>query len=241
MSIIKTFLIFCVRVFFSVYFTVFGKPSINARMKRTLKLYATGDFAEDFQLIRLWDAPLSQLEKYFPRSGVVVDLGSGDGLLANYIAISNPKVRVYGIDINRDRVKEAQKGVRNTTFVTGDILDSKIPKADTIFLVHVLHHLPSKASQLKLLKDIRTKLKPKGKLIIVEINNAPIFKYIFTWLIDTIAVPILFEGGIFNSKIFYRKALEWEKVLSKLKFQTNMTHAHQSMPFSHIILECSMN
>lgn len=207
-------------------------------MAKVLKLYKTGDFSENFQMIRIWDAPFDLIQKYLPKSGVVLDLGCGDGLLANYLAYTYKKLKVYGLDINSDRIRDAQKGIKNASFVAGDITKKSLPKADAILLAHVLHHLKNKKAQRSLLISCKEKLRKEGKLIIAEISERPIHKYLFTWLTDHITVPILFEKKIYNSEVFFRRNQEWLALLKDLGFKCRIVSAHRGKPFSHILLLC---
>ena len=239
MWVIKMIFQMVVRAFFKIYFSFFGHPKINPSMRKTLELYETGDFSQLFQLIRSWDAPYEAIDKLLPKKGTIVDLGCGDGLLANYIGISRTKTEVLGIDINKDRVKDALRGIRNVKFVAGDILKKEIPRADLILIVHVLHHLPSREDQEKVLIDCKNKLKQNGKLVIAEVSERPLLKYLFTWLTDTFTVPILFENRIYNPKVFFRKDEEWRKLFTKLGLKYKVMRASAGKPFSHIIFECS--
>lgn len=238
MKLIKSAFQFIIKSFFTIYFAIVGKPKVNNSMKRTIALYKSGDFSETFQQIRTWDAPYEEIDKLIPTKGIIVDLGCGDGLLANYIAISRPKTKVFGIDVNKDRIKDAKKSVKNASFVLGNVLKKGIPQADVILIIHVLHHLESKNAQEKLLASCKLKLKKNGKLIIAEVSEKPTLKYIFSWLTDHITVPILFEGKIYNPDVFFRSDKEWKILFKRLGFKTQQTLAHAGKPFSHVIFEC---
>jgi SAM-dependent methyltransferase len=233
---LRGLLIFLINTFFSIYFSFFSKPKLNQSLKKTLDLYAKGGFEEKFNFIRLWDAPYKQIEKLIPQKGIVVDLGSGDGLLANYLGVSSTKRKVFGIELNKKRFNQTPKVLRNTEFVNGDILKAKYPEADAILLVHVLHHLNSFKSQEEMIKNIKTKLKKNGKLIIVEIIYTPLHKFILTALVDYFVLPILFEGKLISSRIHYRNTKNWQKTLKSLGFKTTVRPIHKGMPFSHVII-----
>lgn len=239
MEMVKSIFQSIIKIFFDIYFSFFGKPKINSSMKKTLSLYKTGDFSEVFQTIRIWDAPYEVIDKIVPKKGIIVDLGCGDGLLANYIATSRPKTKVFGIDLNRERIKEAEKCVKNTKFVYGDILKKEIPKADVILVIHVFHHLTSKKAQEKLIEECYTKLKKSGKLIVAEVAEKPFLKYQFSWFTDHVIVPILFESKLYNPDIFFRRVDEWQKLFDKLGFNHKSIKADKSKPFSHVVFECT--
>ena len=73
----------------------------------------------------------------------IIDLGSGDGLMANYLGISSKRRKVFGIELNKSRLIESDKGVKNVKFKVGDILKSKIYKVDVILLIHVFIIYPA--------------------------------------------------------------------------------------------------
>lgn len=227
-----------VRIFFFFYFRIVEKPTLDSNMKKTLAMYKSGEFGELFTYIRLWDAPFKEINKIVPKSGKVLDLGSGDGILANYLAVSSKKRRVTGIEISKDRHSESDHFLPNTKFIVGSIVEKAYPKSDTILLVHVLHHLSSREDQEVVLEKAHKALKAKGRLVVVEISEKPLLKYLFTWITDAITVPILFEHRLFNLNFHYRKDKEWVKLLKEKGFSCSAKLAHKGKPFSHIILEC---
>lgn len=231
-----------IRFFFKVYFFINGYPKTNSNLKKVLGLYKEdSSFGELFTTIRIWDAPINYIEKIIPKKGLVTDLGCGEGILVNYIAISSRRRKVVGIEIDGERINRANKNINNAKFIKGDILKVKFPKSDSILLVHVLHHLHSLDNQITLLKKAYSLLDKNGKLIIVEISEKPLLKYAFTWLTDAIIVPNLFENKFFSTNFFYRKENEWKKLLSGLGFSVKIKRVHRGMPFSHIVLECQKN
>lgn len=227
-----------ITVFFKVLFFLQGTPDTTPMLKKVSRLYKSGDFSELFTQIRLWDAPLVEIEKRVPRQGTVLDLGCGDGFLANFLAISEPGRKVIGIELNKERIKEVNKGLKNTKLKSGDILKERFPQSDAILLVHVLHHLPSFEAQKEVLNKCYKNLKKNGKLIIVEIGKKPLDKYLFSWLTDAIVVPILFEKKFFSKDFHYRDEKEWSRTLREYGFRVSQKTAHEGMPFSHVIFLC---
>ncbi len=236
MDIISKILEIVVLIFFKIYFTFFPKKKISIDLQKTIDLYKGTGFSEVFAEIRTWDAPYEPIDKIIKKNAKVFDLGCGDGTLSNYLAISSSKREVYGIDINKKRIKNAYKGIKNTKFEYGDILKIKTIKPDVVVLAHVLHHLPSKSEQINLLEKISKNLIKNKEIVILEIDSKPLLKYIFTWLTDAITVPIIFEGKIFDNNFFYRDKDEWKKILEKLNFQVTMKAVHKGMPFSHVLI-----
>lgn len=237
MKFVKKSLEFILGIFFRIFFLIVPKTKISRDLKKTIGLYRGSGFSELFAEIRAWDAPYEPVDKLIRKNAKVLDLGCGDGLLANYLAISSPMRKIKGIELNPGRVRQADKGLKNTSFERGDILQAKIAQDyDVITLIHVLHHLPNRKSQIKILEKVSKALSKNKELIILEIDDRPFSKLIFSWLTDAITVPILFEGKIFNPNFFYRKASEWKQILSKLGFRVKIKAIHEGMPFSHVLI-----
>lgn len=232
-ELLETFL----TAFFGILFNLGKNKKESADIEKVISLYKGKGFAATFARIRVWDSPLKEVEKEVVRKGLVIDLGSGNGLFANYLALVKPQRRILGIEMNKSRVKESNKGVGNVEFRNGNILEEDFPRADSILLVHVLHHLPSFQDQVKIIKKCREKLEKGGSLIIVEIKRHPILKFLLTYFTDVFVFPILFNGSL-DLKIYYRTEKEWINLLKKEGFIVNVIEAHKSKPFSHFILSC---
>lgn len=240
MKLIKQFLTSLIQYFFKLYFLFFGKPKTSPSLKKAIDLYENQGFSSLFKLIRVWDAPYQEIEKLVPKSGRIIDLGSGDGLLVNYLGIASSNRDILGIEMNKDRLKESNKGLKNVKFKHGDILKVKMGKVDSIILIHVLHHLPSYESQLMILEACRKNLNINGKLIIAEIIHKPFLKYLFTFITDVFILPIIFNNRLIDTKINYRSDEAWKKLLNEFGFKVKTTYPHRKRPFSHVLYECSV-
>ena len=240
MKVIKQFLICLIELFFKVYFALFGQPKPSVNLRKTLKLYNNKGFSQLFNKIRVWDAPYDDIEKLVPRKGVILDLGSGDGLLGNFLAISSPQRKVLGVEINKERVRNSSQISNKTSFKVGNILEDNFPKAEVITLIHVLHHLSSYEDQERLICKCKDKLKTGGVLVIAEIVEKPILKFIFTAITDYVILPILFENKLFSGKIHFRSLKAWQKLLKNNGFIISTKLINRGMPFSHVIIEARL-
>lgn len=237
----KSELIKKILVRFSLGWLFIGRPKKGVKMQpveRIFNLYHCLGWKRIFAKIRFWDAPFIRVEKMVPKKGFIVDLGCGEGIFSNYLAAASNRRSVLGIELDKKRVGQADRGLKNVTFRQGDVLATRLPSCDTIILFHLLHHLLSRADQEKLIKKCKLALKNGGKLIIVEADIKPTFKYIVSWLTDHLVVPIFFEGKLFESKIFFRKKGEWIKVLEENGFSCKMVSAEEGKPFTHVIINC---
>lgn len=240
MKIIKQFLVFLIEIFFRIYFYIFGKPKVSKDLSIAIDLYKGQGFSSLFKLIRVWDAPYQEIEKLVPQKGEIIDLGSGDGLMANYLGISSKRRKVFGIELNKSRLVESDKGIKNVKFKVGDILKEKIYKVDAILLIHVFHHLSSYASQVKILEACKNNLNKNGKLIVAEVTQKPFIKYLFTYITDTLILPIIFNSKLVDTKIHYRNDSDWKKLFRGYGFKVNTTYPNKGRPFSHVLYECEL-
>lgn len=207
-------------------------------IEKTISLYANSGWKKWFAKIRFEDAPYEKVMDLIPKNGQIVELGCGEGVFTNFMGISSSKRKIIGVEIDKTRFSQADKGLKNVKFIHNDAVTYKIPKSDCIVLFHLLHHLLSFKMQEKLLINCYKALKKGGKLIIVEVDIKPTFKYAFTWITDHFLVPWVFEKRLY-SRIFFRKKAEWKKHLEELGFTCDVTNAEQSKPFTHVIINCT--
>lgn len=206
--------------------------------KKTIALYKDLGWKRYFAYIRFWDAPLQELEKKIPEHGVITELGCGDGIFSNYLALMSPKRTVIGIDKDKKRLEIANRNLVNARYVYGDIRNTPIPQSDCIVISHVLHHLSSHDEQVDVIESCKKRLKRKGLLIIMEIHVTPSPKYLLGKIFDNFLVPIFFESRLY-SKIFYRKADEWKELLEGMNFSCKIKQVSAGKPISNIIIICN--
>jgi tRNA (uracil-5-)-methyltransferase TRM9 len=136
------------------------------------------EIAADFSETRrkyLWPE-LLRLSENVRDGESVLDLGCGNGRLL--MAFSDCKIDYVGIDNSVKLIEKADEEHKASSahFFVGDILRlSEIPvlsnkQFNYIFMVAVLHHIPSKELRVKLLKQAKEKLKENGKIILTVWN-----------------------------------------------------------------------
>lgn len=216
----------------------FDQINKNKNAVKTISLYQKNSYTDNFSKTRFFDAPYEEVEKTIPKKGLIVDLGCGEGLFTNYLAICSPQRKLIGLDIDKRRIKQADKGLKNVKFISTDVTNTKIPLADIIIMFHLLHHLESFKKQESLIKNATGKLKKKGRLVIVEVKPEISFKYLTVSFVDYFLVPWLFEKR-FYSPIFFRKAENWKKLIESQGYKCKMSYITEGTPFPHVILDCT--
>lgn len=122
------------------------------------------------------------VEKYFKgRKDIrMLSPGCGGGVKELQFAKISAFERIDGFDIAATRVEQAKKkaselGLTNTNFFVGDIYDLKVDeKYDILLFDSCLHHFDNLD---KLLEKVKTYIKPKGFLVIMEFTGPNRYQY----------------------------------------------------------------
>ena len=161
--------------------------------------------------------PFGIIEKHVPKKGTIVDLGCGFGIFANFLATQSDDRKVIGIDLNEKRILLAKKifgSLSNLDFICSNITDTKIPKANSITVVDVLHHIPSLELQTNLLRECNSVLSEGGKLILKDLDTKPRWKYVWNLIHDYIMTrgePVLYQNQSTVEKLLKNTGFELEK------------------------------
>ncbi len=212
-------------------------PKSDAR-QQAINLYAGSLWEEFLSKFKFWEEPYEVVNKMLPPKGIITELGCGEGLLSNYLAIDSRQRKIIGYEIAPERLARAKKGVDNTAYYVGDIVKVPFPRSDAVILFHVLHHLPSKTAQEEVLKKAKSSLIKGGQLIIVEVHVTPSVKYIAAWIADHFLVPWVFEKR-FYTRAYFRSKQQWVTLLKKLEFNVRGSEETKGSPFPNIIFECT--
>jgi len=164
----------------------------------------------------------------------VLDFGCGNGRLTQIL--KGKKINNYlGVDVSNNLIRIAKKNYGNKKIKFLKIDRNKkleLPKNhfDVIFLIAVLHHIPSKKLRLEKLRELNSLLKPGGK-VIVTVWNLYQKKYLFKIFksffkknnLEKKDIYIPFktnEGKIFNRYHHAFSKRELENIFQKAGFKT---------------------
>ncbi len=107
------------------------------------------------------------LQRYVNATDVVLDLGAGFGEFLRHIRCA----RKIAVDIERLSGRQMPEGTEEV-FVPSDLLSTKVApdSVDVVFCSNFLEHLPNKETFLTTLAEIRTVLRPGGRLLVLQPN-----------------------------------------------------------------------
>lgn len=172
----------------------------------------------------------------FPKEGRVLDLGCGIGIFTLKFAKDFEKLVVKGIDINAQRIAEAnaaalKQRLNNISFGSEDLRKHQVNEPfDVIYMIDFLHHLPRKMVP-DFLKSISGALTPNGKIIIKEIRSRPYFKVLFTRLLDKLMAP--------QDEPYYWPEDEIKEIFQNLGFSVKVQVLPDILPFPHVLYVAS--
>jgi len=147
--------------------------------------------AQDFSDTRnkIWPE-FEYFKGYLANGQDILDLGCGNARLLELL--KDYQINYLGIDYSKKLIEEAKQDWPNINFMVGDILDLNLKeKYDLVFLVATLHHIPSQKLREKVLINVKSVLKPNGKLLMTNWNlwQKRYLKYIIKYTLLKMSDP----------------------------------------------------
>lgn len=176
--------------------------------------------------------PHQRISDEVPRQGLIYDVGSGYGIFSLYLALAEQNRKIIGIDYSSLRLKSSLRAVRNLqlnnlSFKKQDFFDIQWQPCSCVIINDVLHHIPGRHLQEKLLKRIIPAIKKGGKLIIVDVDRKPRWKYYIGLVVDLFFYP--------GDCIAYPRRAILEEFLKKNGFKVNIILMHIGRPYASIM------
>jgi 2-polyprenyl-6-hydroxyphenyl methylase/3-demethylubiquinone-9 3-methyltransferase len=183
-----------------------------------------------FCWLRYWHANVPGIEAHVPTEGTIVDLGCGHGVLANYLALRSPRRRVMGFDLSDYRIAVARSiGLPNAAFHCKDLFQTDPMPCQTMIVADVLHHLPSYEAGDELLARCCERLPPDGLLVVKEIAQRPLWKYLCTQPVDL---------TFYRGSVHFRSAAQFAALFDRLGLEAELVLLHAWRPLSHMMYLC---
>jgi len=174
------------------------RPPRTPAARRALELFEDAPRGDRFHVrARWWTCPLPAVERQVPTSGRILEVGCGHGLLSFYLALTDARREVHGIDIDRHKIALAERAasrlapgeasVAFTAVEPGEMPDGPF---DGIVVNDVLY-LMSAEQRRRVLDDCVERLAADGVLVVKELDVSPRWKYVIGHLQELVATKVL--------------------------------------------------
>lgn len=209
--------------------------------RETLALYAGASAAARFHVrVRWHSCPFPAIAEEVPRSGRVLEVGCGHGLMSAFLALESRARIVRGIDVAPGKVREARTAADHARRRGADldfdcVQPGELPPGpwDGIVIVDVLYLLEEPA-QRSLLERCASLLAPGGVLAVKEMSTRPRWKFWWNELQETLAVRLfrITWGGPFT----FLPPTTLESAMRELGLQASSRRLDRGRPYPHHLL-----
>lgn len=142
---------------------------------------------------RYLSCPYTCILNLFPRSGRILDVGCGDGLLLFLLSVQpDSEGRTYvGIDPAGDKISVARRaGITSAEFLLGDVSTLPSETYDCVTIIDVLYLLPKSQWSEFLTHSVRV-MRQNGLFIVKEVTDRPRWKYWFAYVEEVLAIKVM--------------------------------------------------
>lgn len=183
----------------------------GALLLRQSRKYADSGVGLAGSLLKHSLYPLELFLRVLPERGLLLDLGSGDGMLGNLLASRRGGLVVRGVDLDAAKVELARRNAPpNASYQPGDILHQEFHGAVAAIYNDVLHHHPY-SHQESLLRAAASFLDTTGILIVKEVDAEDKPDRSWTTFWDRRLYP--------SDTLHFRNIQGWRKVLCECGFE----------------------
>ncbi len=234
-----------------------SEPEVAALLDAAAERYLTaGCTAWEFarSKLRLDPVYLQVLKDgRLPSTGILMDLGCGQGFMLALIAAARDRVRqgrwlagwprppmdllLHGIE-TRPRVARRAKAVLDgvATIEERDLSRSPLPPCTAVLLVDVLHLL-SRETQNRLL-ETAARVMPRGGVLIIREADAD-----GGWRFNMVRAGNRFNAimqGRFSRRFQFDSVAGWTSRLTQLGFDVESVTRHDHGPFANVLLQARL-
>ncbi len=204
------------------------------------KLYKDTSFkVKIYNSIRYKTCPFEKIEKYVPKKGRILEIGSGYGIFSNFLALKSTDRFVKGVDIDRKRTEVSLKTIKdriNIEFKSADAKNMIVGKDNkSIVMVDVMYLLPY-SSQEKLLINCFDNLLDGGCLVLKDMEMRFDWKFWWTILHEFLAVKVF--NFTFGEGLYFRRKKDYLSLLSSIGFKVECIALSKNYFYPHILYLC---
>jgi uncharacterized protein (DUF2062 family)/trans-aconitate methyltransferase len=186
---------------------------------------------------------------FLPPAGRLLDLGCGRGILFSLLTAARrqieagqypqgwapppPGLTFHGIE-GRPKVAAAAREAlgEGAVIETGDLLAARLPPADAVLLLDVLHYMTA-ADQRDLLAKAVEALQPGGVLLIRDADAAGGWRFTATRMQERFSALLRRHWG---QRFHFRSAGEWGELLKDLGLEVDVQPMGMGTPYANVLL-----
>jgi uncharacterized protein (DUF2062 family)/SAM-dependent methyltransferase len=186
-----------------------------------------------------------------PRSGRLLDLGCGRGITLALLAAAGdqhdraaypegwpppPELHLLGVDADPRPAAVARIGLQGRAAVeTADALTARLPPADAILLIDVLHYLPP-AEQQHLLSRVADALPPGGLLLVREADADAGLGFLSIRLSERLAALCRGDWRQWRRGFHYRSQAAWLNLLTARGLIAEVNPMGMGTPYANVLI-----
>jgi 2-polyprenyl-3-methyl-5-hydroxy-6-metoxy-1,4-benzoquinol methylase len=169
---------------------------LHPSVEQALALYTTAPRRDRLHVRgREKSCPVAAILAAVPRTGRVLEVGCGHGLVSASLAIDSAARRVSGVDIDGRKIALAQRAAGvfgHPERLSFSVTDGTLPAGpwDAIVIVDVLY-LIDRESEQALIAQCAAALAPGGVFVVKETDVVPRWKHRFATLQEFVATRVV--------------------------------------------------
>jgi uncharacterized protein (DUF2062 family)/2-polyprenyl-3-methyl-5-hydroxy-6-metoxy-1,4-benzoquinol methylase len=227
-------------------------PEFTRIVRETADRYlGTSITAWEFARAKLRNDPVYRavlLAEWLPRTGRLVDIGCGQGLLLALLAEARvaaskgvwpsawptpPLLTLAGIELRTRMSRLARHALAaDATIVTADARDADLGAADVIVIFDVLHLIDA-VSQAHVVARAVAALEPGGRLVIREADAAAGWRFRMVSIGNRLTAIV---QGRWFAPFAFRTADEWQTLLQRAGLEVTLSPMGEGTPFANVLV-----
>lgn len=180
-------------------------------------------------LLKWYMFPFRDMDRILPKSGTIVDVGCGEGVMSRILAFNSAFRSVIGIDNSnvRTNIAKSKVKIRNLKFAEENAITFNYSKCKGVVMSDFLHHVSIEDQEKIVHKLCKATLK-NGVLLVKEVDSGSKIRKTLSRFWDYLLYP--------HDKINYRSKEEWKTLLERNGMKVETRTVKPLSPFSTVLI-----